>query len=145
MKNNLTITLLTIALLANVTISFSQQNTSDGLNPISLNDGIKIGTCSKVGIDTAVINEITTQITSGFYPNIHSLLIYKNNRLVYEKYFPGKYSLEIIDVYQQKMVAQKEQLVALPLLVKLFPLPERKLIGDLSDTEKVLKGLGINE
>jgi CubicO group peptidase (beta-lactamase class C family) len=90
MKKNLTIILLTIALCANVTISFSQKNTSDGLKPISLNDGIKIATCSKVGMDTAVINEITTQITSGFYPNIHSLLIYKNNRLVYEKYFPGK-------------------------------------------------------
>lgn len=90
MKKSPTIILLIIAVCANVTISFSQKNTPDGLKPISLNDGIKITTCSKVGIDTAVINEITTQITSGFYPNIHSLLIYKNNRLVYEKYFPGK-------------------------------------------------------
>jgi circadian clock protein KaiB len=66
-----------------------------------------------------------------------------NLKDICEKYFPGRYSLEIIDVYQQKLIAQKEQIVALPLLIKKFPLPERKLIGDLSDTEKVLKGLGI--
>jgi circadian clock protein KaiB len=53
------------------------------------------------------------------------------------------YELEIIDVYQQPSIAEKEQIVALPLLIKKFPLPERRLIGDLSDTEKVLKGLGL--
>ena len=55
----------------------------------------------------------------------------------------GRYSLEIIDVYQQESIAEKEQLIALPLLVKKTPLPERRMIGDLSNTEKVLKGLGI--
>ena len=51
--------------------------------------------------------------------------------------------MEIIDVYQQQQLAEKEQLVALPLLIKKQPAPERRLIGDLSDTEKVLKGLGL--
>jgi circadian clock protein KaiB len=51
--------------------------------------------------------------------------------------------LEIIDVYQQLAIAEKEQLVALPLLIKKSPSPERRMIGDLSDTEKVLKGLGL--
>ena len=54
------------------------------------------------------------------------------------------YTLEIIDVYQQDEIAEKEELIALPMLLKKSPLPERKLIGDLSDTKKVLKGLGIN-
>lgn len=53
------------------------------------------------------------------------------------------YTLEIIDVYQQNDIAEKEELIALPMLLKRSPLPERKLIGDLSDTKKVLKGLGI--
>ena len=61
-----------------------------------------------------------------------------------EQYLKGDYSLEIIDVYQQKTIAEKEQIIALPLLIKSKPLPVRRLIGDMSDTEKVLKGLGIS-
>jgi circadian clock protein KaiB len=56
----------------------------------------------------------------------------------------GEYSLEIIDVYQQRAIAEAEQLIALPMLIKKFPLPERGLIGDMSDTQKVLKGLGLS-
>ena len=60
-----------------------------------------------------------------------------------EKYLKGKYDLEIIDVYQQPLTAQNEQIIALPMLVKTFPLPQKKLIGDMSDTNKVFKGLGL--
>jgi circadian clock protein KaiB len=60
-----------------------------------------------------------------------------------EAYLKGRYSLEIIDVYQQVGIAEREQLIALPLLIKKLPLPERRMIGDLSDTDKVLKGLGL--
>lgn len=59
-----------------------------------------------------------------------------------EEHLHGKYRLEIIDVYQQPDVAIEEQIVALPTLIKKFPLPQRKLIGDMSDREKVLKGFG---
>ena len=67
-----------------------------------------------------------------------------NLKEIIDKYFDFKYDLEIIDVYQQPLRARKEQIVALPMLLKFFPLPVKKLIGDLSDTNKVLKGLGIN-
>ena len=60
------------------------------IKPRNLNDGIKTATVSEVGMDTSVVNEITNQITSGYYPNIHSLLIYKDDKLVYENYFKGK-------------------------------------------------------
>jgi circadian clock protein KaiB len=66
-----------------------------------------------------------------------------NLRNICETNIPGKYSLEIIDVYQSRDIAQMEGLVALPLLVKKFPLPERRLIGDMSNTQKVLSGLGL--
>jgi circadian clock protein KaiB len=66
-----------------------------------------------------------------------------NLRDICEKYLAENYSLEIIDVYQQQSIAEREQLIALPLLIKCLPLPEKRLIGDMSDTEKVLKGLGI--
>jgi circadian clock protein KaiB len=50
--------------------------------------------------------------------------------------------LEIIDVYQQRAIAENEQLIALPLLIRKQPSPERRMIGDLSDTQNVLKLLG---
>ena len=55
----------------------------------------------------------------------------------------GKYELNIIDVYQQPHIAKGVDIIALPLLVRKLPLPERRLIGDLSDKEKVIKNLGI--
>ncbi|WP_138476474.1 circadian clock KaiB family protein [Dyadobacter bucti] len=67
-----------------------------------------------------------------------------NLKDICEKYIKDDYSLEIIDVYQQKHIAEREQLLALPLLIKSHPLPEKRMIGDMSDTEKVLKGLGIS-
>ena len=67
-----------------------------------------------------------------------------NLKEICEKYIKDDYSLEIIDVYQQKQIAEREQLLALPLLIKSYPLPEKRMIGDMSDTEKVLKGLGIS-
>ncbi len=66
-----------------------------------------------------------------------------NLRTLCEQVLKDRYSLEIIDVYQQKELAEQEQLVALPLLVKYLPLPERRMVGDMSDTNKVLSGLGL--
>lgn len=68
-----------------------------------------------------------------------------NLKDICETYLKGNYELEIIDVYQQPLMAESEQIIALPLLIKKFPSPERRMIGDLSDTEKVLKGLSLAE
>ena len=62
-----------------------------------------------------------------------------------EKHLSGAYDLEVIDVYQQPELAVEHQLVAAPALLKLLPLPPRKLVGDLSDTGRVLAGLGISQ
>jgi len=67
-----------------------QTTTSSAVKPRDLKDGITTATLSEVGMDAAVVNELTSQIITGYYPNIHSLLIHKGNKLVYEKYFPGK-------------------------------------------------------
>jgi circadian clock protein KaiB len=66
-----------------------------------------------------------------------------NLKEICETYLRDNYELEIIDVYQQPTIAESEQIIALPLLIKRSPSPERRLIGDMSDTEKVLRGLGI--
>ena len=78
---------------------------------------------------------------TGATPN--SIRAVTNIKEICEDHLKGRYSLEIIDVYQQGALAAKEQLIALPLLIKKQPLPERRMIGDLSDTQKVLKGLGL--
>ena len=78
---------------------------------------------------------------TGATPN--SVRAITNVKQICEEHLQGRYFLEIVDVYQQASIAEKEQLIALPLLIKKQPLPERRLIGDLSDTQKVLKGLGL--
>ena len=78
---------------------------------------------------------------TGATPN--SVRAVTNIKQICEAYLQDNYSLEIVDVYQQQNIAEQEQLIALPLLIKKFPLPERRLIGDLSDIGKVLKGLGL--
>lgn len=67
-----------------------------------------------------------------------------NLKEICEKHLKGNYELEIIDVYQQPLIAQSEQVIALPMLIKMSPSPVRRLIGDMSDTEKVLRGLGLS-
>jgi len=79
---------------------------------------------------------------TGASPN--STRAISNLKKVCEEYLKDHYELEIIDVYQQPMLAMNEQLIALPMLIKKAPGQERRLIGDMSDEQKVLKGLEIN-
>jgi circadian clock protein KaiB len=79
---------------------------------------------------------------TGATPN--SVKAVSNIKRICETHLPGKYMLEIIDLYNQKEVAETEQLVAVPMLIKTFPLPVRKLVGDLSNNTKVLDALGLN-
>ena len=78
---------------------------------------------------------------AGATPN--SVRAVNNIRVLCETHLQGRYTLQIIDVYQDTALAQEEQIIALPLLIKKSPLPVRKLIGDLSQTEKVINALGL--
>lgn len=78
---------------------------------------------------------------TGLSPNSAHAVV--NIKAICEKYLKGRYELEIIDIYQQPAFAFSEDIIAVPVLIKKFPLPEERMIGDLSDTEKVLKGLHI--
>lgn len=75
----------------------------------------------------------------------NSLRAINNLNTLCETYLTGRVVLEIIDVYQQPELAEQEQIIALPMLIKSSPLPERKLIGDMSDTQKVLRALGLSK
>ena len=67
----------------------------------------------------------------------------QNIRAICEEYLQGRYDLEVVDIYQHPEHAKAEQIVVTPTLVKRLPVPVRKLIGDLSDTGRVLIGLDI--
>ena len=79
---------------------------------------------------------------TGASPNSTRAIL--NLKDICERYLKGKYELEIIDVYQQPLIAQAEQIVALPMLIKKGPGAERRLIGDMSNEEKVLRGLELS-
>ena len=75
--------------------------------------------------------------------SFNSLRSIENIKELCKCYLVDRYDLEIIDIYQQPLLAEQEQIIALPMLIRKYPLPERRFIGDMSDTKKLLKGLGI--
>jgi circadian clock protein KaiB len=66
-----------------------------------------------------------------------------NVKRICEEHLKDRCELEVIDIYQQPKLAKGEQIVAAPTLIKRLPLPLRRLIGDMSDTEKFLVGLDL--
>ena len=72
-----------------------------------------------------------------------STLAIDNVRKLCEKYLEGCYELDVIDIYQQPKLAKGEQIIATPTLIKKLPPPLRRLIGDMSDTEKFLVGIDL--
>ncbi len=66
-----------------------------------------------------------------------------NLHVILEQHLKGRYELEIIDVYQQPLLAKSEDISAIPVLIKKAPRPVRRLVGDMSDENKVLRGLGL--
>ena len=97
----------------------------------------KKNTNRKRGADQYVFRLYVT----GASPN--SLRAIANTKILCEEYIKEEYELEVIDVYQQPYVTKDENIIALPMLVKKNPLPEKRLIGDMSDMERVLKGIGL--
>ena len=69
---------------------------------------------------------------------------FSNIRAICEKHLQGRYDLEVIDLYQQPGLARDEQIVAAPTLVKTLPAPLRRLVGNLSQEDRVLVGLDLN-
>ena len=68
-----------------------------------------------------------------------------NIKQVCDEHLKGRYHLQVIDIFQQPHLARGEQIVAVPTLIKQLPLPLRRLIGDMSDHEKVLLGLDLRK
>lgn len=77
----------------------------------------------------------------GATPRSHRAI--RNIKNICEKYLPGRYNLQIIDIFQNPKETAEHNVVAAPTLIKAAPLPVRRFIGDLSDTEKVTQGLAL--
>jgi circadian clock protein KaiB len=84
--------------------------------------------------------QLTLFVTGGSPNSVRAI---NNLKVICEQYLRGRYELEVIDVYQRPEMAKQEQIIALPTLIKKQPGPLRRLVGDMSDTSKVLRGLGI--
>lgn len=78
---------------------------------------------------------------SGLTPNSQRAI--ENIRKICSEHLEGRYQLEIIDIYQQPILAKEGQIVAAPTLVKELPPPLRKFIGDMSHTDQILLGLDV--
>jgi len=72
-----------------------------------------------------------------------SLTAFSNLKKICESHLEGRYRIEVIDLVEQPQLSQGDQILAIPTLVRKLPQPVRKIIGDLSDTERVLVGLDL--
>jgi circadian clock protein KaiB len=72
-----------------------------------------------------------------------SLLAFKNLKQICEQHLLGRYDIEIVDLLENPQLARGDQILAVPTLVRRLPEPIKKIIGDLSNTERVLVGLDL--
>jgi circadian clock protein KaiB len=77
--------------------------------------------------------------TAGQTPK--SMSAFNNLKRICDEYMPGRYEIEVVDLMQNPRLAKEDQIVAVPTLVRKLPQPLRKIIGDISDTERALVGL----
>lgn len=94
---------------------------------------------SESGKDKYILRLYITGTTS------RSVLAISNLKKICEEYLEGRYELEVIDLYRKPSLAKDEQIIAAPTLIKKLPLPFRRIIGDMSDIERVLMGLDLRK
>ena len=74
---------------------------------------------------------------------VRSLRAIANIKAVCEEHLKGRYDLEVVDIYRRPELLRKDDIVAVPTLIKRLPVPLRLLVGDLSRTQQVLQGLDL--
>ena len=68
-----------------------------------------------------------------------------NIRSLCERYVPGAYELEVVNLYEMPASASSEQVIAAPTCVRRFPLPPRRVVGDMSNSDRVIAGLSLTD
>jgi circadian clock protein KaiB len=97
----------------------------------------------KLVADLAQPHYVFRLYVSGSTPR--STLAIANVRAICERYLPGRFDLEVVDVYQQPAMAKSGQVVAVPTLIKELPLPAQRFVGDMSNTERIVIGLNLQQ
>jgi circadian clock protein KaiB len=103
---------------------------------------------AKAQLEEALANRKTQKYVLRLYVSgmtAKSTRAIDNIRKICEEYLHGRYELEVIDIFKHPEQAKTEQVIAAPTLIKKLPLPLRRYIGDLSNSEKLLVGLEIKE
>jgi circadian clock protein KaiB len=90
-------------------------------------------------VDEKSIKYVLRLYITGMTPRAQAAI--RNIKKICEEELKGRYDLEVIDIYQQPELAKKEQILAAPTLIRKIPLPLRRLVGDMSNKEKVIIGL----
>ena len=93
------------------------------------------------GAERAVPQYVLRLYITGATPR--SIRAISNIRKICEEYLEGRYDLEVVDISQHPTLAEGEQIIAAPTLIKRLPLPLRRFIGDMSQTERILLGLDL--
>jgi len=91
-----------------------------------------------------------TEVTDGYNLRLYvagqtpkSMAAMSNLKKICETHLPGRYTITVIDLMKDPALAQRDQIVAIPTLIRHLPEPLKRIIGDLSNVEKVLVGLDI--
>jgi circadian clock protein KaiB len=97
---------------------------------------------NKATVDLGVDPEYLLRLfVSGFTPRSQRAI--ENLKNLCERYLAGRYRIEVVDLYQSPGLARDEQIIAAPTLLRVRPVPQRRVIGDLSHADKVLRTLDI--
>jgi circadian clock protein KaiB len=116
----------------------SQQGEENPIQTLMENDGGQNPTDSNEG---AAAGHVLRLFVTGSTPR--SLRAITNLRAICEEHLAGRYTLEVVDLYQQPELAKLNNLIAAPTLIKSLPEPMRRVIGDMSDEGQVLLGLDL--
>ena len=95
----------------------------------------------KAAAEKSTAHYVLRLYVAGLTPR--STLAIQNIRKICEEHLEGRYDLQVVDIYQQPVLAEGEQIIAAPTLVKKLPLPLRRFIGDMSNTERILVGMDL--
>lgn len=76
---------------------------------------------------------------------LHATKAIVNIRTICEEHLQDRYELEVVDIFEHPTLAVGEQIIAAPTLIKKFPLPLRRFIGDMSQTDRILRGLDLSK
>lgn len=125
-------------------MSFDEKNPDNSDGPDARLDAANDDTLAqleKLVADLSQPSYVFRLFVSGSTPR--SSVAVANVRGICERYLPGRYELEVIDVYKQPSATKDQQVVAVPTLIKELPLPLQKFVGDMSDTERIVIGLNL--